>query len=80
MPSQPACWALAALVLDAISRQSFGRHDPGEVVDPYGIALRSIRGFGYRIESFVRNSWASVIGSLVITAIVWGYVLVGGGA
>ncbi|HZH43107.1 MAG TPA: succinate dehydrogenase, cytochrome b556 subunit [Lysobacter sp.] len=28
-------------------------------------------GFGYRIESFVRSSWASVIGSLVLTAVVF---------
>ena len=28
-------------------------------------------GFGYRIESFVRSSWASVIGSLVLTALVF---------
>ena len=35
---------------------------------------------GYRIATFVRNSWLSVIGSLVITALVWGYVLLGGGA
>ena len=35
---------------------------------------------GYRIATFVRNSWLSVIGSLVITALVWGCVLLGGGA
>ena len=35
---------------------------------------------GYRIATFVRSSWLSVIGSLVITALVWGYVLLGGGA
>jgi succinate dehydrogenase / fumarate reductase cytochrome b subunit len=28
-------------------------------------------GYGYRIESFVRSSWTSVIGSLVLTALVW---------
>lgn len=35
---------------------------------------------GYRIATFVRSSWLSVIGSLVITALVWAYVLLGGGA
>lgn len=28
-------------------------------------------GYGYRIESFVRSSWISVVGSLVLTALVW---------
>ena len=35
---------------------------------------------GYRIATFVRSSWLSVIASLVITALVWAYVLLGGGA
>ena len=35
---------------------------------------------GYRIATFVRNSWLSVIGSLVITALIWAYVLLGGAA
>jgi succinate dehydrogenase / fumarate reductase cytochrome b subunit len=35
---------------------------------------------GYRISTFVRSSWLSVIGSLVITALVWAYVWLGGGA
>ncbi|MGO4221970.1 succinate dehydrogenase, cytochrome b556 subunit [Lysobacter sp. TAF61] len=28
-------------------------------------------GYGYRIESFVRSSWVSVFGSLVLTVILW---------
>jgi len=28
-------------------------------------------GYGYAIESFVRNSWISVFGSLVLTALIW---------
>ncbi|MBU6246919.1 MAG: succinate dehydrogenase, cytochrome b556 subunit [Xanthomonadaceae bacterium] len=37
-------------------------------------------GAGYAIPQFVRSSWLSVIGSLVITALVWGFVLATGGA
>ncbi len=35
---------------------------------------------GFSISTFVRSSWLSVIGSLLITALVWGYVLMGAGA
>lgn len=37
-------------------------------------------GMGFRIEQFVRSSWLSVIGSVVLTVLVWGYVLMNGGA
>ena len=37
-------------------------------------------GVGYAIPQFVRSSWLSVIGSVVITLLVWGYVLTTGGA
>ena len=37
-------------------------------------------GAGYAIVQFVRSSWASVIVSLLLTLIVWGYVLSAGGA
>jgi succinate dehydrogenase / fumarate reductase cytochrome b subunit len=37
-------------------------------------------GAGYSIPQFVRSSWLSVIGSLVITLLVWAYVLTTGGA
>jgi len=37
-------------------------------------------GLGYRIESFVRSSWISVIGSLVLTALIWMAAMTGGGA
>lgn len=36
-------------------------------------------GWGYAIAQFVRNSWISVVGSFVLTALVWGAVLVRGG-
>ena len=28
-------------------------------------------GLGYRVETFIRSSWTSVIGSLVLTALIW---------
>ncbi len=28
-------------------------------------------GYGYKIEAFVRNSWISVFGSLVLTVLIW---------
>ncbi|MDR0181635.1 succinate dehydrogenase, cytochrome b556 subunit [Lysobacter arvi] len=28
-------------------------------------------GYAYRIESFVRNSWFSIFGSLVLTVLIW---------
>ncbi|CTP84462.1 succinate dehydrogenase, cytochrome b556 subunit [Xanthomonas translucens pv. arrhenatheri] len=37
-------------------------------------------GHGFSIPAFVRNSWLSVIGSLVIVALIWAYVLTGAGA
>ena len=37
-------------------------------------------GHGYSIPAFIRSSWLSVIASLVLTALVWAYVLLGGGA
>jgi succinate dehydrogenase / fumarate reductase cytochrome b subunit len=37
-------------------------------------------GAGYTIVQFVRSSWLSIIGSVVLTLIVWGYVLSAGGA
>lgn len=36
-------------------------------------------GWGYSIAQFVRNGWASVIGSFVLTALVWVVVLSRGG-
>jgi succinate dehydrogenase / fumarate reductase cytochrome b subunit len=36
-------------------------------------------GWGYSIERFVGNSWISVIGSVVLTALVWGAVCIHGG-
>ena len=37
-------------------------------------------GFGYEIPQFVRSSWLSVAGSIVLTVLVWAYVLMAGGA
>lgn len=37
-------------------------------------------GLGFQIEQFVRNSWLSVIGSIVLTVLVWAFVLLTGGA
>lgn len=37
-------------------------------------------GAGYQIPQFVRSSWASIIVSLILTVLVWGYVLTTGGA
>lgn len=36
-------------------------------------------GWGYAIPRFVGNSWISVVGSFVLTAIVWGVVFYRGG-
>ena len=36
-------------------------------------------GLGYRIESFVRSSWISVFGSLVLTALIWMAAMTQGG-
>jgi len=36
-------------------------------------------GHGFSIPAFVRNSWLSVFGSLVVTALIWGYVMTTGG-
>ena len=36
-------------------------------------------GFGFSIPAFIRSSWISIIGSLVLTAIIWGAVAAQGG-
>lgn len=36
-------------------------------------------GLGYRIESFIRSSWISVFGSLVLTALIWMAAMTQGG-
>lgn len=35
-------------------------------------------GMGYGIPQFVRSSWLSIVGSLVLTALIWGCVYAGG--
>jgi succinate dehydrogenase / fumarate reductase cytochrome b subunit len=37
-------------------------------------------GAGYAIPQFVRSSWLSIVGSVVLVIVVWGYVLSAGGA
>lgn len=37
-------------------------------------------GAGYEIVQFRRSSWLSAIGSVVLTVVVWAYVLTAGGA
>ena len=37
-------------------------------------------GAGYAIAQFVRSSWLSVIISIVLTLLIWAYVLTAGGA
>ncbi|MDE1894368.1 MAG: succinate dehydrogenase, cytochrome b556 subunit [Pseudomonadota bacterium] len=37
-------------------------------------------GFGFEIAQFVRSSWLSIVASIVLTVLVWAYVLMHGGA
>ena len=37
-------------------------------------------GAGYAIPQFVRSSWLLIAGSIVLTVLVWAYVLTAGGA
>ena len=37
-------------------------------------------GAGYAISQFVRSSWLSIVGSLVLTVLVWAFVFTGGAA
>ncbi len=37
-------------------------------------------GAGYAIPQFVRSSWLSIVGSLVLTVLVWAFVFTGGAA
>jgi len=37
-------------------------------------------GWGYQVETFIRSSWVSVIGSLVLTALIWLVAMAQGGA
>ena len=37
-------------------------------------------GAGYAIAQFVRSSWLSIVGSLVVTVLIWAFVLTGGAA
>jgi succinate dehydrogenase / fumarate reductase cytochrome b subunit len=37
-------------------------------------------GYGFSIPDFVRNGWLSVLGSLLLTALIWWVAMSGGGA
>jgi succinate dehydrogenase / fumarate reductase cytochrome b subunit len=37
-------------------------------------------GFGFEIPQFLRSSWLSIVASIVLTVLVWAYVLMQGGA
>ena len=37
-------------------------------------------GFGYEISQFVRSSWLSIVGSIVLTIATWAWVMMVGGA
>jgi len=37
-------------------------------------------GFGYEISQFVRSSWLSIVGSVVLTIATWAWVMMAGGA
>jgi succinate dehydrogenase / fumarate reductase cytochrome b subunit len=37
-------------------------------------------GFGYEISQFVRSSWLSIVGSIVLTIATWAWVMMAGGA
>ena len=37
-------------------------------------------GWGYKVETFIRSSWVSVIGSLVLTALIWLIAMAQGGS
>jgi succinate dehydrogenase / fumarate reductase cytochrome b subunit len=37
-------------------------------------------GLGYEIPQFVRSSWLSVVGSIVLTIATWAWVMMAGGA
>lgn len=37
-------------------------------------------GFGFEIPQFLRSSWLSIAGSILLTVLVWAYVLMQGGA
>lgn len=37
-------------------------------------------GLGFEISQFIRSSWLSIAGSIVLTVLTWVYVLMAGGA
>lgn len=52
----------------------------GWACDRIGTRTVMLVGWGYSIPQFVRNGWLAVIGSLVLTALVWACVLMRTGA
>ncbi|HEX7111765.1 MAG TPA: succinate dehydrogenase, cytochrome b556 subunit [Mizugakiibacter sp.] len=84
--------ALAAGEADYATLQAFAAHPIGQLLllgwswSLFYHLCNGIRhllqdvGMGFRIEQFVRSSWLTVIGSIVLTVLVWAYVLMSGGA
>lgn len=84
--------ALAAGEADYATLQAFAAHPIGQLLllgwswSLFYHLCNGIRhllqdaGMGFRIEQFVRSSWLTVIGSIVLTVLVWAYVLTSGGA
>ncbi len=79
-------WALLALAAGAeqwSDFSAFARSAPGFLILfgwSWALAFHLINGirhlvqdagWAYEVETFIRNSWISVIGSLVLTALIW---------
>lgn len=79
-------WALLALAAGAEHWSAFSgvaRSGPGFLVLfgwSWALSFHLINGirhliqdagWAYKVETFIRNSWISVVGSLVLTALIW---------
>lgn len=88
-------WALLALAAgpqEWSDFSSFTRSGPGFLILfgwSWALAFHLINGirhlvqdagWGYQVETFIRSSWVSVIGSLVLTALIWLIAMAQGGA
>jgi len=88
-------WALLALAAGAGHWASFGgfaRSPLGFLILfgwSWALAFHLINGirhlvqdagWGYKVETFIRSSWVSVIGSLVLTALIWLIAMAQGGS
>jgi succinate dehydrogenase / fumarate reductase cytochrome b subunit len=70
-PCRGLVWPRVPVRVDMVVRLSPVQWHP-PVVQDFAI--------GFSIPAFIRSSWLSVIGSLVITLLVWAYVMFGGAA